>query len=105
MLQIIVFASMSWAIGTRHWTVAELRGLRSVQTRMTRRLGGWWPRVGEEYPQYARRTSRWAEENWAIARIPVWDVAVVTLWWRRAGHVGRLCMVEPCAGSPEWRCA
>lgn len=33
------------------WTAAELRGLRSVQTRMTTRgLGGWWPRAGEDYP-------------------------------------------------------
>lgn len=36
----------------------QLHGLRSVQKPMARRLGGWWPRVGEDYPQYARRASR-----------------------------------------------
>lgn len=41
----MVFASMSWAGGAKHWMAAELRGLRSLQTRMTRRLGRWWPRA------------------------------------------------------------
>lgn len=52
-LQITVFASMIWTAGTRQWTVAELRGIRRLQVRMTRRLGGWWPRSAERRPDYA----------------------------------------------------
>lgn len=31
---------------------------------------------GRDYSQYARRTIRWAKENWAVARIPAWEVTV-----------------------------
>lgn len=69
-LQLRVFASMSRASGTRHWTATELHGLKTLRTKMTRRLGRWWPGAKEECAQYVRRTSRWAAESRFIAKIP-----------------------------------
>lgn len=74
LLQMMIFASMSWPSGTRRWTASEFRGLKTVQTEMTR---------------------RWATEDWAIANIPHRDVAVDTVWWRWAGRAGHLCQVDP----------
>lgn len=47
----------------------------------------WWGT--ETWPDDARRTGRWAEEAWSIARIPHRDREMATAWWARAGHSGR----------------
>lgn len=49
-----------------------------VQTMITCRLGRWWLQVAERWAQHAKRTGRWAVENWAIATIPPWDIVAVT---------------------------
>lgn len=51
-----VVASLAWA-GTRHWTAAELQGIRTLQVHMMRRLGRRRPRGADTVPHYARRTS------------------------------------------------
>lgn len=38
-LRMEVVGGMSWAAGVWHWAAPELRGLRALQARMTRRLG------------------------------------------------------------------
>lgn len=53
-LRKIAFPSMAWPSGTRHWAIVELRGLRTLQCRMTRRLARWWPR-GHDDRGTARR--------------------------------------------------
>lgn len=45
-----------------------LQSVRTAQVRMTRRIAGWWPKAGEENPQDVRRTTRWAESLWEMAR-------------------------------------
>lgn len=69
--------------------------LRTLQTRMTLRLGKWRPRGSEDDPHFARRTSRRVAKSWAIAEILAWDTVVASTWWRWAGHVGRLCQADP----------
>lgn len=57
-LHMSVFPTVGWGAGCRHWTSTELRQPRSVQLRMTRRVLGWWPKQGEDWPIYARRKAR-----------------------------------------------
>lgn len=47
-LHLRVFSVMTWYAGTTGWTLAELRGLKTLKLRMTRSACGWWPRKEEE---------------------------------------------------------
>lgn len=87
-LRLSVFPCLAWCSGTRHWAATELRTLGTAQLRMTLRYCGWWPRGDEPSLAQAKRTARWAERLWAEARIPPWDAAVATKWWRRAAWPG-----------------
>lgn len=94
------------ALGSGRRTPAELQGTCTIQVRMTRGSGKWWPTGTEMLPDYAQRTRRWAEEVGRMARIPPWDWAVATAWWRRAGRLGRLGLGEPwrwCAAVALWK--
>lgn len=63
-----VFASLAWPRGTRLGTAPEVQGLRTLQVRVTISLGRSWPRGAEAWPDYARRTTRWAAAAWRMAR-------------------------------------
>lgn len=101
-----VFPALSWCAGTRHWTLQELKQIRSVQVRMTRRLAGWWPYADEAWAAYTKRTARHAESLWKDARIPWWDKAIVWMGWRWAGRSARL-EAQPddrrCVAVNHWR--
>lgn len=71
-----VFASLAWTAGTRPWTEADLQGIRILQVRVTWRLGECWPRVAETWPDYARRTSRWAEDTWKVGSVRSFSLSV-----------------------------
>lgn len=49
-----VFPAVGCSAGSRYWTITELRQVRSMQTSMTRRIPGWWPRQCEDWPAYIR---------------------------------------------------
>lgn len=48
MLHFTVFASLACTAGMRPRTAAELRRIRTLQVRMTRRLGHWGPGSAEQ---------------------------------------------------------
>lgn len=95
-LHLSVFPTIAWCVGRRHWPAQGLRQLHMMQLRVTRRLAKCWPRGSEGYPEYARRTARWACELWSRAHIPVWDEAIVGIWWRWAGNLERLGATDEC---------
>lgn len=69
-LHVSVYPCLAWCSGTRHWTWEELRSILTAQLRMTRRICGWWPQGTETYPEYAKRSARWAWALWAESGIP-----------------------------------
>lgn len=92
--------SVAGASGVHYWTT--LRGLRTVQARMTRRLGHWLPWGDQAWPDHARRTSRSADEAWRVATVPGWDKTVATTWlevgrplWQ-APPQGPVALERPC---------
>lgn len=50
----------------RNWTAAELRRVRTLQVRMTRRSGRWWPRGTDMWPGYARRITAMGKHGLAL---------------------------------------
>lgn len=97
-LHMTVFPSMAWTSdASLDHSGASLRSMRTRQTRMTRRLGPEWPLGQETWPDYAGHISRWAEPARRVAKVSSWDEAVATIWWRWAGHLGRL------HGKEAWR--
>lgn len=100
-LALIGVPCLAWCSGSRHWTQSELTSAKTAWVLMTRHIAGWWPQAGEEYPQYVRRTTRWAEALRESAGVPRWDAAVAATWWRWAGHLARSSQ----RGPTRWECA
>lgn len=71
----------------------KLPGVRTLQSRTTRRIGSWLPRASETWPQYARSTSRWAEGAWQVA-----EVRRGTDRWPQPGGAG-LDIWDDCVAS------
>lgn len=70
-----------------------------LHTRMTCHTERLRPRAVEDCPQYVRRTSRRAAESWTTTNIPSRDVAVATVWWRRAMALVCMCGGLTLAGT------
>lgn len=66
----VVFPAISWCAGTRHWTMLEVRQVRSMQIRSARRIAGWWPHADEYWAATAKRTTRHAEALFRDSKIP-----------------------------------
>lgn len=92
MLYLAVFPVLNWCSATRRWTQQQMREARSMQLRMTRRALCFWPCVGEERSAHFKRMVAWCEcvGVEATAKVPKWDSALVTSWWRWAGYVARV---------------
>lgn len=76
----------AWCLGSRHWTRNELMSVKMERACMTWRIAGLWPKAGEVYPQYVRRTTRGAEalrESTGVTRLDA-AVACVVARWRDA---------------------
>lgn len=74
---------------TSSWAARDLQAAKVAQVPMTSEIAGWWPKVGEEFPQFARRTARASAEVRDSAGVPSWGHAVAATWWRWAGHLAR----------------
>lgn len=46
-----------------------------------------WARTDEDFPSFARRTTRWSDAWWVEAVVPMWDVALGMIWPRWARHL------------------
>lgn len=57
-------------------------------------------RIGSRKPGGRWRSHFVSTESlWREAQVPSWDEAIVGMWWRRAGHVERLCERDPQHGG------
>lgn len=73
-----------------HGTLRELRQVRLMQLRVTRRIAAWWPHAYDDWAAHAERTARHAELQWREAGVPPWVGAIDSIWWRWAVHLGHL---------------
>lgn len=76
-----------------------------MQVRMTRRFARTWPKTGEDFPAFAKRTARLSDNLWAEAGVRTGCAALSIVWWRSAVHLARLTEREPdrwCMKATAW---
>lgn len=61
-----------------------------MQLRMCRRGLTFWPVAGDTVQTFLRRTARWSERVMLEAKVPRWDTALLSTWWRWAAYAARL---------------
>lgn len=99
-----VFPKLARCAGTRHWSVQELRQVRTFQLRCKRRSAHRWPKGSEENPTYAHRMARWAE-SFAVQQHGRSDCQHLVAMGRPFEDIGesRLCCVATSWRDAWWR--
>lgn len=100
MFHLARFPIVSWCVGSRYWNRRELARCSCACVGRPK----FWPTAGDTVQTFLRRTARWSDRVMHEATVPRWDAALLSNWWKWAGHAAGLAAREPTNGlRKRWR--